>query len=322
MSAPTEQDLQNIRTALKRCSPETVEAAIRFRTTRDESALPTVVYGIVERHLPPENTRRLADAGDDTRLIEDLGIDSLTLLEIVLTIEETIGISVENEELRHIHTLGEVKTFIVRKISGGPVGPAAAVSKTRRYTKDEILARLPQQFPFFFLDSAEIEGDTIRARYRVRGDEYFLEGHFKDNPIMPAAIIFEAIGQAACLWVLDCAPEQLQTELQSNEVLFASMEEAHVYRRARPGDVIEMEATLVRLRAPVAIFRGGAKLRDERLAKIDHLVLAFGQEVVGNLDEREGASEDEDPRTLADLMPSSSVGAGSQTAKSSVDPAL
>ena len=250
MSAPTEQDFQNIKTALKRCSPETVDAAIRFRTTHDLGALPTVVYGIIERHLPPENTRSLADAGDETRLIEDLGIDSLTLLEIVLTIEETVGISVENEELRDIRTLGEVKSFIVRKISAGTAEEAEPVTKRRRYTRDDILARLPQQLPFFFLDEAEIEGDTVRARYLVRGDESFLEGHFKDNPIMPAAILFEAIGQAACLWVLDCAPEQLHRELQSNEVLFASMQEAHVYRRARPGDVIEMEATLVRLRAP------------------------------------------------------------------------
>ncbi len=290
MSALTEQDLQNIKTALKRCSPETVEAAIRFRSTHDLEALPTVVYGIIERHLPPENTRSLADAGDDTRLIEDLGIDSLTLLEIVLTIEETIGISVENEELRDIRTLGEVKTFIVRKISAGSADPAEAVTKVKRYSRDEILARLPQQLPFFFLDEAEIERDTVRASYLVRGDEAFLEGHFKDNPIMPAAIVFEAIGQAACLWVLDCAPEQLHTELQSNEVLFASMEEAHVYRPARPGDRIEMEATLVRLRAPLAIFRGTATLRGEKFARIEHLTLAFGEEVAGHLDEREHAA--------------------------------
>ena len=292
MSAPTEHELQNISTALKRCSPETVEAAIRFRTTHDLEALPTVVYGIIERHLPPENTRSLSNAGDDTRLIEDLGIDSLTLLEIVLTIEETIGISVENEELRDIRTLGEVKTFIVRKISAGSTSAAEAVTTAKRYSRDEILARLPQQLPFFFLDEAEIEGDTVRASYLVRGDESFLEGHFKDNPIMPAAIIFEAIGQAACLWVLDCAPEQLHTELQSNEVLFASMEEAHVYRRARPGDRIEMEATLVRLRAPLAIFRGKATLRGERFARIEGLVLAFGEEVVGHLNEQEQAADE------------------------------
>ena len=260
---------------------------MRFRVSGDAKEIPPIVYGIIERHLSPEHNRSLAAAGDETRLIEDLGIDSLTLLEIVLSIEETLGISIENEELREILTLGQVKTFITRKISGGGEHDADKAVKVRKYTRDDIMLRLPQQPPFFFLDDAQIDGNIVRARYKLRGDEFFLEGHFKDNPVMPASIVFEAIGQAACLWVLECAPDQLNLELQSNEVLFASMEEAHFYRRAKPGDVLDLEAELVRLRAPLAIFRGSAQLRGEKLAQIEHLVLAFGQEVVEHLGQRE-----------------------------------
>ena len=107
---------------------------------------------------------------------------------------------------------------------------------------------------------------------------------------MPASIVFEAIGQAACLWVLEGSPEETRASLQSNEVLFASMEEAHFYRRARPGDLIEMEASLVRLRAPLAIFRGGATIGGEKLAQIENLKLAFGQEVIEHLDKEEAAN--------------------------------
>ena len=295
LPAPTEQDIQQLRTALKRCSPETIEAAVRFRTTGDLTELPTVVYGIIERHLAPEKESSLATADDNTRLIEDLGIDSLTLLEIVLTIEEAVGISIENEELRSIRTLGEVKAFIEQKISGESSKPTEAAKKVRRYDRYELSARLPQQPPFLFLDEAEIEGDTIRAKYKVRGDEAFLEGHFKDNPVMPASIVFEAIGQAACLWVLEGSPEETRASLQSNEVLFASMEEASFYRRARPGDVIEMEASLVRLRAPLAIFRGGATVGGEKLAQIENLKLAFGQEVIEHLDKEEAAGMPSEP---------------------------
>jgi 3-hydroxyacyl-[acyl-carrier-protein] dehydratase len=290
--------------------------------------LPVVVYGIIERHLAPENNRILADAGDDTRLIEDLGIDSLTLLEIVLSIEETIKISIENEELREIRTLGEVKDFITRKLAGGSEENKRASVKIRVYNRLEIATRLPQQPPFLFLDEAEIEGDTVRAKYAVRGDESFLEGHFKDNPVMPAAIVFEAIGQAACLWVLEIAPEQLHTALGSNEVLFASMEEAHFYRRAKPGDVIEMEATIERLRAPLAVFRGSATLRGDRLAKIEHLVLAFGHEVLDNLDRKEHAGAGSgvpafEPHNLAELVPGASHQHAVATGKNaSIDPGL
>lgn len=289
MSAPTEDDLQQLRTALKRCSPETIEAAVRFRITGDQSALPTVVYGIIERHLAPEKESSLAAADDNTRLIEDLGIDSLTLLEIVLTIEEAIGISIENEELRSIHTLGAVKSFIEQKISGASGKSTESAKKVSHYDRVELLSHLPQQPPFLFLDEAEIEGDTVRAKYKVTGDEAFLEGHFKDNPVMPASIVFEAIGQAACLWVLEGSPEEVRAGLQTSEVLFASIEEASFYRRARPGDLIEMEASLVRLRPPLAIFRGGATLGGQKLAQIENLKLAFGLEVIEHLDKEEAA---------------------------------
>ena len=152
MSSPTEQEIANVRISLKRCSPETVEAAVRFRSTHDPREVPVIVYGIIERHLAPEHNRSLSAAGDDTRLIEDLGIDSLTLLEIVLSIEETLSISIENEELREIRTLGEVKSFIGRKLTNTPGPEAATRRKVRSYGRVEIIARLPQQPPFLFLD--------------------------------------------------------------------------------------------------------------------------------------------------------------------------
>ncbi len=288
--SPTEQEIVSLRTALKRCSAETVEAAIRYRTTGDPAAIPPVVYGIIERHLSPENARNLATAPQSTKLITDLGIDSLTLLEIVLSIEETLNISIENDELREIQTLGEVKDFITGKISGGS-REATASADIEKLNREAIMACMPQQPPFLFLDDAEIEGNIVRARYRVQGDEFFMEGHFKDNPVMPASIVFEALGQAACLWVLQSAPEQLHVELKSNEVLFASMEEAHFYRRAKPGDLLEFEAEMLRLRAPLAVFRGAVTLHGEKLAQIEHLVLAFGHDVVEHLDQREKAEK-------------------------------
>ena len=287
MVPPTEQEIAALRTGLKRCTQQTVDAAVRFRTTGDLVEIPTVVYGIIERHLPAENTRDLSQAGDDTKLIEDLGVDSLTLLEIVLSIEETTGISVENDELREISTLGQVKEFIARKISTSKDPAAAREEKSRRYSKVEVAARLPQQPPFFFLEDAEIKGKVVRSSYTIAGSEAFLEGHFKDNPVMPASLVFEALGQAACLWVLECAPERLGVELGTNEVLFASMEEAHFYRRAVPGDRLDFEVEMLRIHAPVAVFRGTATRNGEKVAHIEHLVLAFGSEVVEHLSNRE-----------------------------------
>ena len=274
-SAPlTDEQIQELRNALKRCSPETIEAAVRFRQTRDEKEIPAIVYGIIERHMAAETPVRLAAMPDDTELARDLSVDSLTMLEIVLQIEETLGISVDNEELRGIRSLGAIKDFIGRKVSGRGEGDADTTAKGRGYVREEIMAVLPQQPPFLFLDAAHIEEKTVRARYKVRGDEFFLEGHFKDNPVFPATIVFEALGQAACLWILEHAAAKDANA--KNDVVFASMEEAHFHRRAKPGDTLEFIVEALRVRAPLAVFSARVEVNGQRVAEVAKLKLAFG----------------------------------------------
>jgi acyl carrier protein len=275
MSSPfTEEQVQELRTALKRCSPATVAAAIRFRQTRDPKEVPAIVYGIIERHMPPESPKKLADADDSTELVQGLGVDSLTMLEIILSIEETLGISIDNEELRSIHTLGEVKNFIAHKLSSDGAGRNGTGKTVRHYNREDLVTILPQQPPFFFLDEATIDDKVVHAKYLVRGDEYFLEGHFKDHPVFPASIVFEALGQAGCLWILESAAAKDADA--KTDVVFASMEEAHFHRRAKPGDLLEMTVEVDRVREPLAIFKGTVKCNGHRVAEVSRLMLAFG----------------------------------------------
>jgi 3-hydroxyacyl-[acyl-carrier-protein] dehydratase len=281
----TESQIAELKLALKRCSQETVDAAFRFRTEGDLDAAQVVVYGIIERYMPVEAAPKLKTATDETRLIEDLGIDSLTMLEIVLSIEEALGVRIENDELREIRTLGEVKAFIANKITAGPAATegTSEVKGSVKYDRERILSIIPQGPPFYFLDSAEIDGKVVRASYKITGEEYFLEGHFKDNPVFPASIVFEALGQAACLWLLERGQEEAGIQFGSHEVVFASMDGAHFYRRAKPGDVLEMEVSLNKLRQPLGIFHGSVKVSGHRMAQVEQLVLAYGEEASAHL---------------------------------------
>ena len=58
--------------------------------------------GIIDRHLEPEQREILAKADDTMRMYEDLGMDSLTMLEIVMLVEQTLQVSIDNEELRDL----------------------------------------------------------------------------------------------------------------------------------------------------------------------------------------------------------------------------
>ena len=51
-------------------------------------------------------------------MYEDLGMDSLTMLEIVMLIEQTLMVSIDNEELRDLRTLGDVKVYLDAKAKG------------------------------------------------------------------------------------------------------------------------------------------------------------------------------------------------------------
>jgi 3-hydroxyacyl-[acyl-carrier-protein] dehydratase len=125
---PTPEDDPVLRETLKRCSPATYYAACKFRKSGHGDDLQTVILGVVERFVERDLRPKLQLASDKLRLSEDLGIDSLTMMEIVMIAEEVLRISVSNDELTHLRTLGEVQRFIEEKLASPSVPAVAAKS--------------------------------------------------------------------------------------------------------------------------------------------------------------------------------------------------
>jgi 3-hydroxyacyl-[acyl-carrier-protein] dehydratase len=124
VSAPASQtftleDDKYLRDALKRCSPSTQEAACAYRRTRSPDHLPAIIHGVIEHYTEREMRAKLSRNRDSLRLIEDLAIDSLTMLEIVFLAEEVLQITIDNDELRPFRTVGDVKSFITAKLAPG-----------------------------------------------------------------------------------------------------------------------------------------------------------------------------------------------------------
>ena len=113
----SETDLKSLKDALKRCPEGTFDAAVKFRTSGDMDQVPIIVMGIVERYVEPEQQDLLKNKDSFALdLVEDLGIDSLTMMEIVILVEESTDISFQNEELRDLKTLGDVHEFMTKTI--------------------------------------------------------------------------------------------------------------------------------------------------------------------------------------------------------------
>ncbi len=67
------------------------------------------LYEVIARVKPPEKPLTA-----ETRFVDDLGLDSLTVMELVAEVEDTFDINVPINLLPEIHTVGELAATIDR----------------------------------------------------------------------------------------------------------------------------------------------------------------------------------------------------------------
>ena len=53
----------------------------------------------------------------ETNIVEDLGADSISLMEFTLALEDEFGIEISDEDAEHILTLGQVVDYVSNKIN-------------------------------------------------------------------------------------------------------------------------------------------------------------------------------------------------------------
>ena len=123
--------------------------------------------------------------------------------------------------------------------------------------KEELMKILPHRDDMLLLDDAENIDGTSVGHYKVRGDEFFLRGHFPDNPIVPGVILCEILAQSACVLLADKMKESVTPVYTGlNNVKFRSP--------VKPGDTIETKCTIKRAKHPF-YFAEGALSVDGRL---------------------------------------------------------
>lgn len=121
---------------------------------------------------------------------------------------------------------------------------------------------LPHRYPFLLVDRiTEFDEDRrIVGIKNVSHNEKFLGVDAQGQPVMPPTILTEAVAQVGAILIL-AKPENRQ-----RLPLFAGIQKVRYRRPVVPGDVVEIEATVIRLRNRMGLLKGVARVRGKIVA--------------------------------------------------------
>ncbi len=123
----------------------------------------------------------------------------------------------------------------------------------------QIKELLPHRYPFLLVDRVtHLEpGFSAKGYKNLTANEQFFEGHFPDKPIMPGVLMVEALAQLACIALL------AKDEYKGMLGVFTGMDGMKFRTMVTPGDRLDMEVELLKMKGPLGKVKVQAKVGDK-----------------------------------------------------------
>jgi 3-hydroxyacyl-[acyl-carrier-protein] dehydratase len=115
---------------------------------------------------------------------------------------------------------------------------------------------LPHRYPFLLVDRiTELETDKrIVGIKNITCDEHGLARHAGQLPALPPTILTEAVAQVGAILILS------KPENRDKLIFFMGIDRVRYRHPVRPGDVVVIEATVVRLRSKMGMLKGAGRV--------------------------------------------------------------
>ena len=140
-------------------------------------------------------------------------------------------------------------------------------------TINEIKEIIPHRYPFLLIDRVDKLEPGISAEgvKNVTFNEYFFNGHFPKEPVMPGVLIIEALAQLGAVAVLS------KEENKGKTAYFAGINKARFKRKVVPGDTLSLKVSIIKVKGPIGIGKAEAFV-DGKLCCAAELMFAIGGE--------------------------------------------
>jgi acyl carrier protein len=114
-NTPPDSTIAALEKQFRKCSPETIRAIYDFRRDHDIQLVPQIVVGIMKKYVSADAAERLAHT-DQQATLSSLGVDSLTMMEIILDVQDAIDVTIADDELKGLRTIEEVSALLRSKL--------------------------------------------------------------------------------------------------------------------------------------------------------------------------------------------------------------
>ena len=131
--------------------------------------------------------------------------------------------------------------------------------------REQIKEIIPHRDPFLLVDHVDeiTPGVGAKGYWDIKADNPVFVGHFPDNPVLPGVLMIESLAQLGAVSILSLP------EFKGKTALFGGIKNARFKRMVKPGERLQLEVVITKIKGPVGMGQAKATVDGELATKAE-----------------------------------------------------